>query len=188
MIATRFISPAKKDRSQEGIDLKPFNRYIYKWILKISVSYCICSCRQLIIECEVTVYFNSSMECFRDSMFSNSTVNVKQLSAPFTNLIWPCSGIKKQRFSVWVFHTIGRFTRLRDKHEWLKITSIQNGRHFAPFSLLLFNQDHLESLLARIFYPGNTKICHPILVNLLKTQPIIVNPVIKMRRHPISLL
>ena len=32
VIATRFISPAKKDRSQKGIDLKPSNRYTSEYL------------------------------------------------------------------------------------------------------------------------------------------------------------
>ena len=38
----------------------------------------------------------------------------------------------------------------------------------------------------QLSYPKNPKMCDPILVTLLKMQPIIVNPVVKMRRHPVA--
>ena len=35
-------------------------------------------------------------------------------------------------------------------------------------------------------YPKNQRMCDPILVSLLKIHSIIVNPVVKMRPHPVA--
>ena len=59
-----------------------------------------------------------------------------------------------------------------------------------PFNLVILTWTETfvktsQSLPTWIFWPNKIlKMCDPILVTLLKMQPIIVNPVVKMRPHP----
>ena len=56
--------------------------------------------------------------------------------------------------------------------------------------LFTYSTNNLVCLLAvnmkNSLTPKNPKICDPILVTLLKINPIIVNPVVKMQRHPVA--
>ena len=57
-----------------------------------------------------------------------------------------------------------------------------NSFHFTSDHFLTANIPISNPLLTRIFLPP--RICDPILVTLLKCNPFVVNPVVKMRTHP----
>ena len=52
-----------------------------------------------------------------------------------------------------------------------------------PFCVCVCPYAYGYALVKTRFYPKNPKMCDPILVMLLKTRPIIVNPVVKMWPH-----
>ena len=57
-----------------------------------------------------------------------------------------------------------------------------------PCMPLLFNEIILNPYLQEFSYPKNPKmyVCDTILVTVLKMQPIMVNPVVRIQPHPVS--